>query len=164
MSTAREFTLKGSHVLIAMLLFFGAVISVNVGFVVMATASFPGEDVPRSYTQGIEYNRTLAERREQAARGWRATAQLRPGAGGAVLELSLRDHDGAPIERANVSGELRRRATAEFDRTLSFTALGGGRYVASVGPLQQGAWQLRARAEDARRAALDFDAELTWRP
>ncbi|MBL8544225.1 MAG: FixH family protein [Hyphomonadaceae bacterium] len=164
MSTSREFTLKGGHVLIMMLLFFGAVIAVNTGFIVMAMRSFPGEDVAHSYTQGVEYNQTLAERRAQAALGWTAAAGLQQGADGAVVEVTLRDRAGAPIEGATVTGQIRREATSAFDQNLSFAPLGGGRYAAPAGALQHGRWQLRAHAQDAGGEALDFDAELTWQP
>jgi nitrogen fixation protein FixH len=51
--------------------------------------------------------------------------------------------------------------TANFDRELTFTSLGGGRYEARLGALEPGRWRLRARAE-GEAGALDFESELTW--
>lgn len=162
MSTARPFTLNGLHVLIAMLTFFVAIVAVNVAFVVLAVKSFPGEDVRRSYLQGLNYNATIAERRGQAARGWGAGAALVSRDGAAVLEVTLRDDAGAAISNARLTGELRRPMTSRFDRSLEFIAVGEGIYRARVGAIEQGAWRLRARASAANGEALDFGAELTW--
>lgn len=163
MSMSKEFTLTGRHVLIGLVVFFGAVIAVNVAFAVAAVRSFPGEDVRRSYLQGLAYNDTLADRRAQEALGWQAAAAFRTAEdGGAVLEVVLRTSDGAPLDGAEVNGDLRRAATARFDREFALTPIGGGRYAVDLGVLETGRWLLRARAADARDGALDFEAELTW--
>jgi nitrogen fixation protein FixH len=156
------FEIRGVHVLWAMLAFFGAVIAVNVGFVVAAIESFPGEDVRRSYLQGLAYNDTLAERRTQAAQGWRASATLDAAEEGALLEVIMRDADGAPIDGLETEGVLRWPSAERFDHALRFEPAGEGRYVARLGALHAGRWILRARAADRNRGALDFEAELTW--
>ena len=161
MNTATGYRVRGWHVLVMMLAFFGAVIAVNVVFAVIAVRSFPGEDVRRSYLQGVQYNETLEQRREQAALGWQAAAALSPSGDGAVLEVVLRDRDGAAIDGAIVTGELQWPTTDAFDRAPSFDALGDGRYVAQLDDLQPGRWRLRAHAE-RDTGSLDFEAELTW--
>ncbi|PZO53846.1 MAG: ferredoxin [Alphaproteobacteria bacterium] len=162
MSTA-SFEIRGWHVLTAILLFFGAIIAVNVTFAVYAVRSFPGEDVRRSYLQGLRYNDTLAERRAQAALGWQAGAELRSDAEGAVLEVVLGAGDAAPIDGAALTGGLEWPTSAQFDRALTFEPQGNGRYVARLGTLTPGRWRLRARAERGD-GALDFESEITWRP
>lgn len=159
--TTASFRVRGWHVLAAMLAFFGAIIAVNVAFAMIAIRSFPGEDVRRSYLQGVQYNRTLEERRSQARLGWRATAALHERDGEAVLEVTLRQPDGSPLSAALITGELQWPATARFDRALTFTALGEGRYEARLGALEHGRWRLRARAE-GEAGALDLESELTW--
>ncbi len=161
MSTATDFRIRGWHVLAMMLGFFGFVIAVNVVFATIAVRSFPGEDVRRSYLQGIQYNDTLAQRREQAALGWQANAALLSSVDGATLEVELRDRDGAPINGANLTGEMQWPTTDSFDRATTFVARGDGRYVAQLGDLHPGRWRLRARAERGA-GSLDFEAELTW--
>lgn len=164
MSTvARRFVLRGWHVLALMLGFFGTVIAVNATFVTLALSSFPGEDVRRSYLQGLNYNQTLAERRVQAARGWQASAALREADGGAVVEVVLRDANGALLDGLETTGALRWPNAERFDHTLAFEGRGDGRYVAPVNALHPGRWILRARAADAQGEALDFEAELAWR-
>jgi nitrogen fixation protein FixH len=154
--------IRGWHVLAGLLAFFGAVIAVNVVFIVAALNTFPGEDVRRSYVQGLHYNDTLAERRAQAALGWRANAAFAGGAEGAVLEVTLRAGDAAPLDGVQLSGELQWPTDARFDRALEFQPAGAGRYLADLGQLPPGRWRLRARAQRGDRA-LDFESELIWR-
>lgn len=160
MSAAR-FELKGWHVLIALLAFFGAVIAVNVAFAVVAVGSFPGEDVRRSYVQGVHYNDTLVARRAQAALGWTATAELGARDGEPAVEVIVRARDGAALSGGRVEGALQWPTDARRDRALVFEAVGDGRYVARAPGLTAGRWRLRGRAA-AGADELDFEAELTW--
>lgn len=156
----RGWELKGWHVLAALLAFFAAVIAVNVGFAIVAMDSFPGEDVRRSYLQGLNYNDAIAERRRQAALGWQAQAAIEHESGQARLVVHLRDRDGRALNTLALSGDLRWPPDERLDRSLSFTPESGGRYVALLPDLRPGSWRLRARAVGAEGAALDFEAEL----
>lgn len=160
-ASKRPFELRGWHVLAGMLAFFGTVIAVNVYFAVVALGTFPGEDVTHPYIQGLEYNRTIAERRAQLAMGWRAEAGLEHVRDGAALVVNLRQRDGSPLNGARVEGALRWPADAHRDRTLAFLQDGPGRYVARMGVLNEGDWDLRARATQDSKA-FDFEADLSW--
>jgi nitrogen fixation protein FixH len=157
-----SFQLRGGHVLAALLLFFAAIIAINVAFAIAAVRSFPGEDERRSYTQGLRYNDVLAERRAQAALGWRAHAEFSSTSSGARLIVRLDDHEAAPIAGAVVTGVLRWPPQESGDRPLTFISQGEGNYAADVGALAPGRWELRGRAEDESGNTLDFQAELTW--
>lgn len=159
MSTANV-EIRGWHVLAAMLGFFATIIAVNVMFAIYAVRSFPGEDVPHSYLQGLHYNDTLAEHREQAALGWQASTELRSEADGAVLEVVL-DARSVAIDGATLTGELEWPTNSQLDRALTFEPQGDGRYVARLGALGHGRWRLRAQAQHAGNA-FDFESELTW--
>jgi nitrogen fixation protein FixH len=155
----RPFEIRGWHVLATLLAFFAAIIAVNVGFAIVAVRTFPGEDVRRSYLQGLNYNGTLATRRAQAGLGWRASAALRKDTSGALLEVSVTS--GAPLGPLTLAGDLRRPTDARLDRALAFEQIAPGRFLARLQNLPPGAWRLRARAE-AGADALDFEADLTW--
>jgi len=157
-----HFILRGWHVLTALIAFFGAVIAVNVYFAMAAVGTFPGEDVTHPYIQGLEYNRTLAEHRQQQARGWRVTAALAPAPRGARLLVDLYNRDGSPLTGAVVSGALRWPADAHRDRQLAFHEASAGHYVADLESLSEGDWDLRATATGSDRHSLDFEADLTW--
>lgn len=161
MTTATPGALRGWHVLAMLLSFFALVIAVNIGFAIAAVQTFPGEDATHPYIQGLKYNEFAATRRAQLAHGWRAEADLHRAPEGAEVEVRLRDRAGAPLTGAHVEGELRWPTDSHHDHTLTFTDAGNGRYVARVDHLAGGRWQLRAQAAKAR-AALDFEADLTW--
>ena len=164
MTTAKAFEIRGVHVLVGMLAFFGIVIAINVAFAIAAVGSFPGEDVRRSYLQGLNYNAVLAERRDQAAAGWQARASLIETESGPAVRVVLHDADGRPIEQAALEGQLRWRADARRDRELAFEPRADGAYVAPLETLLAGRWAMRARARGANGEGLDFEAELTWPP
>lgn len=160
MSAARS-EVRGWHVLAIILAFFATIIAVNVTFAIYAVRSFPGEDVQRSYLQGLHYNNTLAERRAQEQLGWRAAALLRGEGEGVVVEVTLTAQDSSAITGAALTGELEWPTNSQFDRALHFESVGDGRYVARVTDLTPGRWRLRARGESPA-GALDFESELTW--
>ena len=149
--------LKGWHVLLMMLAFFGVMFSVNGVFLYHAITSFPGEDVKKSYVQGLNYNQTLTARASQADLGWRAEAGLQDG----KIAFRLFDADGLPLSHYAVIGELRRRATQDDDTVVAFKAGLGGEYSAPMETLGSGQWLLRVRVLDPSAETLLFEVEKT---
>jgi nitrogen fixation protein FixH len=156
------FEIRGWHVLATLLGFFAVIIAVNVVFAVAAVRTFPGEDVRRSYLQGLRYNDVLARRESQASLGWTATATLLPSGSAGVVEITLADAAGHPLDGATVTGALQRPTDARLDRPLVFEAAGAGRYRAIVNDAPPGRWRLRAQAQ--RGAPFEFEADLQWSP
>ena len=143
--------LKGWHVLLWMLGFFGIVFAVNSVFLYQALTSFPGEDVKKSYVQGLNYNQTLEARAVQATLGWRAEIGL----DGDTIILNLEDKRGDKLPGLAIIGELRRRTTQQADQILTFKAGGiRGDYLAATDGLAAGQW-------DVRINVLDLDTEQT---
>lgn len=136
--------LKGRHVLYWMIGFFAVMLTANGIFLYHAITSFPGEDVKKSYLQGLSYNQTLEARAAQAELGWRAELGLQDG----DVVMNLEDRFGAPLSGRAVVGELRRRATRDGDRTLLFAPNVNGTYIAPVGALEKGQWELRIQVLD----------------
>lgn len=149
--------LKGWHVLLIMLGFFGVMFSVNGVFLFHAITSFPGEDIKKSYVQGLSFNDTLADRAAQAELGWSAEAGLIDD----QLILRLQDAADAPLSSQLVVGELRRLASNHEDRALSFQPRMNGEYVADTGPLAPGQWLLRVNIFDAQGETVLFHVEKT---
>lgn len=133
----------GWHVLAVILVFFGVIITVNVIFIIQATRTFRGEDEPRSYVQGLDYNSTLAARAEQAALGWTATTDVEDG----QVVIRVLDADGHPIDGLDMSGTLRHPADTSRDQELAFEPRAEGRYVAALPEGIRGRWHLRAWRE-----------------
>ncbi|MBY0447226.1 MAG: FixH family protein [Hyphomonadaceae bacterium] len=152
------FTLRGGHVAWGMGGFFALILAVNIGFTVLALSSFPGEAAPKAYVLGLRYNEALAEKRAQAALGWRAGVALQRG----VVRVRLLDGAGAGLEGAQVRAQLGRPAAGAFDRALAFRPVGGGFYEASLpADLGPGRWRLRAIAV-RNGQSLNFEKELQW--
>ena len=142
--------LKGWHVLLWMFGFFGIMFAVNGVFLYQALTTFPGEDVKKSYAQGLNYNQTLEARSAQTALGWRAEI----GRDGDTIILHLEDKFGDALSNRSIIGELRRRTTQQADQVLIFKAGMGGDYLAATDGLAVGQW-------DVRISVLDLDTEQT---
>lgn len=154
---ARSKELKGWHVLLIMLSFFGVMFAVNGVFLYHAIVSFPGEDVKKSYVQGLTYNDTLATRAAQAELGWSAEAGMQDDA----IVFRLQDAVGEPLSNLAVVGEIRRNATREADLSVVFKPAGPGEYrVQDIG-LDSGQWTLRINVYDATGEQLLFNVSKT---
>lgn len=149
--------LKGWHVLLIMLGFFGVMFAVNGVFLFHAITSFPGEDIKKSYVQGLTYNDTLAERAAQADLGWRAEAGVQDN----QLIVRLRDSEGQPLSNQLVIGELRRLATHQDDQVLTFQPKLNGEYAIEIEPLATGQWLLRVSVLDEAGEEVVFRVEKT---
>jgi nitrogen fixation protein FixH len=159
----KPFELKGSHVLIIILAFFGVTIGVNIGFATMAVRSFPGEDAQSPYQQGLHYNKMLQARRDQATLGWSSNVAIAPAKDGALLIVTFTDSRKQPVTGLKLDGALRRPASGKYDVPLRFTAGENGRYSASLPAIEPGLWDLRATATGGAHP-YDIDERLVWRP
>ena len=129
-----------------LLAFFGVMIAVNAYFTFVAVTSFRGEDVPRSYRQGLEYNQTIAARAEQERSGWTASVNtLTDDAQRLKIVLELNDKDSRALPGMIINAKLRHPVDTDFDRLLNFTDGGNGRYIAYSKPII-GHWTLEANA------------------
>ena len=156
-SAARPFTLNGWHVLVGFILFFGLVIGLDVTFATLAYRSFPGESASDPYEAGIEYNRTLAQHRREAALGWRAEADTT----GPQINFRIVDRTGAPVRGLQVSGTATRPATESGAIALTFHEVEPGRYV-SASPTARGAWDVAVTARNASGARFEAERRLLW--
>lgn len=132
--------LRGWHVLVLILLFFGVTIGVNATFVTLALRTHPGEDVPRSYMQGVNYNETLERRRQQAEMGWTARFNTTDD----ELLIEMRDANDALIPGLVMAGQLIHQADTSQDQALTFTERRDGLYVAVLPAVESGQWRVRA--------------------
>jgi len=140
------FTVKGRHVLIAFLIFFGVDIAVNSAFMVWAYRTFPGETSMTPYEDGVAFNASLRARARQSTLGWRFTAG---GEGADRLRVEAYDRAGAPLRGLTVTARLRRPATDSGQRFATFAETAPGVYLAQGQDLP-GAWDVELTARDAR--------------
>ena len=146
------FRLTGWHVLAMIVAFFVIIIGLDTWFATLAYTTYSGDVASNPYEAGIAFNKTLAQRRREAALGWKVEADLsRPG----VLALSFHDQANAPLDGLTITADLTRPATEVGKRVLAFKPMGDGRYVAPSGDMK-GAWDLTATAHDTAGNSLEI--------
>ena len=148
-----EKILTGRMVFLGFLAFFGVVFAVNAVFITAAVKSFRGEDVPRSYRQGIEYNKTLSNRELQAGAGWETAYNYMTRSDG-TREIIMRvtDAAGVPVNGLRFEAFLRHPTETRRDLPLSFNGRGTGHYAAAF-KAGSGQWRLVA---DSRQRDFTF--------
>lgn len=160
-STARQgFVIRGWHVLVGFLTFFGLVVGLDACFAVWAYRTFPGEVSKTAYEDGLAYNRTLAERAREKALGW--TVQVSQGGRPGLVLVEIQDAAGVPIEAARVTATFARPATDVGAQTLALRRTGPGRY-AGAAAVSPGGWDLTLTIRDAKGHAFHAGKRLLWR-
>jgi nitrogen fixation protein FixH len=141
--------LRGRHVLLGLVTFFGLIFLVNGVFVYYALTSFGGGDTSDPYRKGLHYNDTLAEAAREAELGW--LTQLSYGAKSGRLALSLTDKDGHPLSGLHLNGTVSRPATDREDLSARFKEAEGDTYTAMV-RLAPGQWIVQLHTEELSRS------------
>jgi nitrogen fixation protein FixH len=164
-----SFEIRGWHVLLGIVAFFGVVIAVDVGFAIQAYRTFPGEVSATPYEDGLTFNRTLARRAEERSLGWRAKVQASVlGAGSnlrsgrVLLRVTINDAAGQPVRGLRLTGKLERPATEAGELSPRFTETRPGIYEATA-PDTPGAWDVSLTAVDAQGRAFDAESRMVWR-
>lgn len=149
-----EKRLTGWHVILWFAAFFGLIFAVNGVFLYSAIESFPGEDTPKSYIQGINYNDALQARSAQKKLGWRAEM----GAVNNELQIRMIQKDGTPLTGLVIVGGVRHSAATSHDQSLVFRSMGKGLYAADISELQAGSWEAFASVVDEANETIMFTA------
>lgn len=140
--TARQFT--GWHMLAILVLFFGTVITVNLTLAYFANSSWTGLIVHNGYVASQKFNDVTAEKRRQAALGWKSAVSYADG----ELSVEMNDRSGAPIRGAVVSAHIGHPVDAKEDQTATLDEAGDGLYSAAI-KLAPGRWDIELTVTDA---------------
>ena len=153
-----RFRIKGWHVLLGFVAFFGVVIAVDTGFIIMSVRSFPGQVSVTPYEDGLVYDRKLAQVAAQERLGWRASAAAEPGA------VVVAQTEPPRTALTGPAGTRHHQPPPTQARRLThpIQEAGPGHYVARPGGLA-GAWDLTAVAFGARGERFEAERRLTWR-
>ncbi len=139
--------ITGRRVLFMLLGFFGVVMGVNAYFIVTAISSFPGEDVRRSWFQGLHYNEIIAERAEQAALGWTAVLGIGGEGDQSFAELRM-TANGAPLGDLEIAATMLHPTDSGLDRLLDFERVAIGVWRARLDGIPAGQWDIAFTATD----------------
>lgn len=143
--------MTGRQVLVWLVGSFALVMAVNAIFIVLSVKTFRGEDEQKPYLQGVEYNRTLALRAEQAKIGWHAfIGAMRRESGVVQISVSLEQANGSPETRAILKGELRHPSDENKDRLFTLTQTRPGNYRADLTGVGAGTWDVVVMAHDPK--------------
>lgn len=123
---------------------FGVVLVANGTLIWVAASTWTGIAVNRAYDKGLTYNRNLEAAARQEALRWQATlmASLSGDLAGTV-EVTLRDADGTPLNRAEVFVQFERPTHEGHDFMVELAADGAGAYAAPFTAPLPGVWDLR---------------------
>ena len=162
-TTTKPFRFTGWHFLACMVAFFAVDIAINVGFIVRAVQTFPGEVADDPYEAGVAYDHILAREAVEQKLGWQASfATPTASAKGEAIRVRWVDKTGTPLSGLKVSAILRRPATEQENTSLRFTEAAPGVYDV-VAPVAAGAWDVEMTAINAKGQQRTADRRLVWR-
>lgn len=131
-----EFELTGKHVLAIVVSAFTVIIGVNIFMAYSAIGTFPGLETKNSYVASQQFD---TQKAAQDALGWDVSAQI----DGEQLVLDIKDSAGQPVTVKSIYGLFGRATHVKEDQEPAFTQSPSGAYVATVGTLGRGNWNLR---------------------
>jgi len=140
--------IRGRHVLIGLIAFFGLIFLANGIFLYYALTTFGGGEKGSPYRSGLHYNETLAEAARAAERG--LSAGLAYNAKSGRFTFNLRDRSGAPVTGLHFDANVGRPATDREDRSAKFREIGSGVYAAEL-TLAPGQWVVELRSDELSR-------------
>lgn len=152
--------LRGIHVFWMVLAFFLLVIAVDTYFIVRAVATFPGEQVKKSYTMGLEYNREIENRQRQAELGWTAQAGIREEDGLALI-VRLADRSLAPVSGLEVSAAYHVAGAGGDDQMVVLSERRPGEYGAPLDLTSQSRVEFNIKARRHGDSETVFQAGKT---
>lgn len=137
------YRLTGRHVLIWLLTFFGVVFAVNFTMMHYALSTFSGMEDDSPYKNGLAYNTDIDAGRRQNERHWSVDAGIDRQAGGMTrITVTAADEKGAPLSGLAGTLRLERPADRRFDHATPLEVAGTGRYVADLGAVDVGQWDV----------------------
>lgn len=141
--------IKGSHVLMGFLGFFGIIFAVNGSMIYNAVSTNSGLVANEPYRKGLHYNERIAASERQALLNWTEGATLDRGG---RVSITLENEAGTPVQGLVVNAVVGRPSTNRADIPLKLQEIAPGRYEASAGALEAGAWLLAFEARVAEKA------------
>jgi nitrogen fixation protein FixH len=134
--------LTGRAVLLWLVAFFGIVFAVNGVLVRAAISTFGGVETLSSYRAGLQFEQEVGLVQRQDALHWQVTGKLaRDSAGVAVLDVTARDAQGAPLSGLTADARLAHPADDRLDRVIAVRSVAGGVFHGAA-EAQPGQWEL----------------------
>ncbi len=157
--------IKGKHVLLMLLAFFGIVIAVNVTFVIVALDTWTGLTSQKSYQEGLTYNAAIRDAEAQRARGWQVEIafkrdQTPPGIITMSVSARLSDNAGKALMPASITLAFRHPINENYDQLVTLSETSDGNYVGQATLPAAGNWDTRLTAHMADGTPFRQDGTL----
>jgi nitrogen fixation protein FixH len=134
--------LTGRAVLLWLIGFFVVVFAVNAVLVRAAISTFGGVETTSSYKAGLQFGHEVAVAERQDSLHWQVSGKFtRDGAGQAVLDVTARDAQGAPLAGLTADARLAHPADERLDHAIPVRPLTAGVFHGSA-QAQPGQWDL----------------------
>jgi nitrogen fixation protein FixH len=146
--SAKRGQIRGIHVLLGAVAFFGVIFLVNGIFLYSALSTYTGVVSKQPYRKGLAYNEMIAADEKQKQLGWQEAVTLDGAAG--RLVVTFKDRDGAPVTGLAISGVVGRPSTDQLDADVTLKETQSGHYEALVGPHAEGVWLVQLKADLSR--------------
>lgn len=151
--------LKGWHVLLIMLAFFVVMFAVNGVFLYYAITTHPGEQVEKSYLQGLHYNDTLEARARQDELGWTGALGIVAEEDAApMLVAEMTDAADLPLGGLAVTASLHRHTSGDADIHMALSPSDVGEYSVSLEGLPAGDYDVIVKATQGGSEDVLFEA------
>ncbi len=138
--TAHKNKNSGWPILGMFVLFFATFCCVDAYFVYKALSTNTGIVEKDYYKRGLEYDRILQQAKNQESYASEVIAEQD------LLQFSLLNAAGVPIEKAIVSAQYMRPVGDKTDFTVDLAVIQDGRYESAISLPQRGAWIIRIKA------------------
>tara|TARA_E500000305_G_scaffold14702_1_gene10414 strand:+ start:51 stop:566 length:516 start_codon:yes stop_codon:yes gene_type:complete len=157
--------IKGKHVLLMLLAFFGIVIVVNVTFITLALETWTGLTSQKSYQEGLTYNAAIRDAEAQRARGWQVEVaftrdQTPPGIVSMSVSARLSDSAGKALMPASITLAFRHPINETYDQLVTLSETADGFYVGQATLPVVGNWDTRLTAHMADGTPFRQDGTL----
>jgi len=154
---ARKRELRGVHVLMGFVGFFGVVFAVNGVFLYWALTTHTGVVSQQPYRKGLAYNIRIEADEKQRQLGWVPEISLERNTG--RLAVTFKDKAGAPVSGLRIGGMIGRPSTVQHDAKIALLETAPGLYAAELGKRADGAWLVDLEAGRGGRG----DDEIVYR-
>ena len=123
-------------------------LTLNVGVCVVTVVSALSGDTgaePDYYEKALAWDAYKAEFAEAEQLGWSIKTSAHHG----MIDVSIRDRAGRPVEAVAVTGVIFHQAHADRRRGLEFDRVGDGRFMVQTDLARPGLWELRLEIKAA---------------
>lgn len=147
--------ITGKTVILAMIAFYGVIISVNSLFIFFAIDTWPGLTTEDSYKKGLAYNQTIDAAAKQSAMGWNSivTVDAATNTDKTIIIRMTEDAD-TPIGKLVVTAKMERAVGDHKTQIITLSETAPGEYSGTFKEPAEGRWIAEINAVGSNNASF----------